>query len=135
VFGVIEATTTGTIGLGAVVAPLLIGLFGIRAALVATGVFLPVVTLLLWRQLLALDAAPVAKRRLELLRGIPIFAPLPPLSIERLAQALEPVELAAGSVLFQSGDTGDRFYVVESGELGVRPGHGHEGRASRRLGR
>jgi len=119
VFGVIEATTTGTIGLGAVVAPLLIGLFGIRAALVATGVFLPVVTLLLWRQLLALDAAPVAKRRLELLRGIPIFAPLPPLSIERLAQALEPVELAAGSVLFQSGDTGDRFYVVESGELGV----------------
>ena len=119
VFGVIESTTTGTIGLGAIVAPALIGLFGIRAALVATGVFLPVVTGLLWGQLLALDAAPVAKRRIELLRGIPIFAPLPPASIERLAQALKPVELAAGDVLFRSGDIGDRFYVVESGELGV----------------
>ena len=119
VFGVIESTTTGTIGLGAVIAPVLIGLFGIRTALVATGVFLPVVTGLLWRQLLALDATPVAKRRIELLRGIPIVAPLPPASIERLAQALEPVELAAGSVLFRSGDTGDRFYVVESGDLGV----------------
>lgn len=119
VFGVIESTTTGTIGLGAVLAPLLIALFGIRAALVATGVFLPVVTGLLWRQLLALDTGPVAKRRIELLRGIPIFAPLPPASIERLAQALEPVALPEGSVLFQIGDTGDRFYVLESGELGV----------------
>ena len=119
VFGVIESTTTGTIGLGAVVAPVLIGLFGIRAALVVTGVFLPVVTVLLWRQLLALDAAPVAKRRIELLGGIPIFAPLPPASVERLARALEPVELGAGGVLFRSGDIGDRFYVVESGELGV----------------
>jgi MFS family permease len=119
VFGVIEATTTGTIGLGAVVAPVLIALFGIRAALVAIGVFLPIVTGLLWRQLLALDAAPVARRRIGLLLGIPIFAPLPPASIERLAQALEPVELGAGDVLFRSGDTGDRFYIVESGELGI----------------
>ena len=119
VFGVIESATTGTMGLGAVVAPLLIGLFGIRAALVATGVFLPVVTGLLWGHLLALDAAPAGRRRIELLRSIPIFAPLPPASIERLAQALEPVELGAGSVLFASGDSGDRFYIVESGELGV----------------
>jgi predicted MFS family arabinose efflux permease len=114
VFGVIEATTTGTIGLGAVVAPVLIAVFGIRAALVVTGVFLPVVTGLLWGQLLALDAAPVARRRIGLVLGVPIFAPLPPATIERLAQALEPVELGAGSVLFRSGDIGDRFYIVES---------------------
>jgi predicted MFS family arabinose efflux permease len=119
VFGVIESAITGTIGLGAIIAPLLIGLFGIRAALVATGLFLPVVTGFLWRQLLALDTSPVARRGIELLRGIPIFAPLPPASIERLAEALAPVELAAGTVLFRSGDAGDRFYVVASGELAV----------------
>ena len=119
VFGVIESAITGTIGLGAIIAPLLIGLFGIRAALVATGLFLPIVTGLLWRQLLALDTSPVARRGIELLRGIPIFAPLPTASIERLAEALEPVELAAGTVLFRSGDAGDRFYVVASGELVV----------------
>jgi MFS family permease len=119
VFGVIESTTTGTIGLGAILAPLLIALFGIRATLLATGLFLPIVTGLLWRRLLTLDTPPAAKGWLDLLRAIPIFAPLPPPSIERLAQALEPLELAAGSVLFSTGDHGDRFYVVESGELVV----------------
>jgi predicted MFS family arabinose efflux permease len=119
VFGVIESTTTGTIGLGAVLAPLLIALFGIRVTLIATGLFLPVVTGLLWRRLLALDTPPAAKRLIELLQAIPIFAPLPPTSIERLAQALQPLQLTAGSVLFSAGDDGDRFYVVESGELGV----------------
>jgi MFS family permease len=119
VFGVIESTTTGTIGLGAILAPLLIALFGIRVTLLATGLFLPVVTGLLWRRLLTLDTPPAAKRWLDLLRSIPIFAPLPPASIERLAQALKPLELTAGSVLFSSGEHGDRFYVVESGELAV----------------
>jgi MFS family permease len=119
VFGVIESTTTGTIGLGAILAPLLIGLFGIRVTLLATGFFLPVVTGLLWRRLLTLDAVPVEKRWLELLEKIPIFAPLPAPGIERLAQALEPLALTAGSVLFSAGDAGDRFYIVESGELGV----------------
>jgi MFS family permease len=119
VFGVIESTTTGTIGLGAILAPLLIALFGIRVTLLATGLFLPIVTGLLWRRLLTLDTPRTTKRRLELLEAIPIFAPLPPTGIERLAQALEPVELTAGHVLFAAGDPGDRFYVIESGELGV----------------
>ncbi len=119
VFGVIESTTTGTIGLGAVLAPLLIALFGIRVTLIVTGLFLPIITGLLWRRLLALDSPGVAKRSIELLQAIPIFAPLPPAGIERLAQALEPITLMAGSVLFSAGDPGERFYVVDSGELGV----------------
>jgi MFS family permease len=119
VFGVIESTTTGTIGLGAILAPLLIALFGIRVTLHASGLFLPIITGLLWRRLLTLDKPPVAKRWRDLLQAIPIFAPLPPTGIERLAQALEPITLAAGSVLFSAGDAGDRFYIVESGELAV----------------
>jgi CRP-like cAMP-binding protein len=78
---------------------------------------LPVLTGLYWRRLAALDAPP--PEHLALLRAIPLFAPLPPPTLERLARALEPVDLAAGETLFAAGDAGDRFYVVESGELGV----------------
>jgi CRP-like cAMP-binding protein len=66
-----------------------------------------------------LDQKPVATERLELLRNIPIFAPLPPPTLERLAGALQPVTVTAGDVVFSAGEEGDRFYIVESGELAV----------------
>jgi MFS family permease len=117
VFGVFESLVAATIGLGAILAPLLIGLFGIRAALIATGMFLPILAGLLWRKLTALDIGdPV---HLELLRANPIFAPLPPPALERLARSVQPVQLAAGEVLFNAGDVGDRYYVIETGELVV----------------
>jgi predicted MFS family arabinose efflux permease len=117
VFGVFESMVAGTIGLGAILAPLLIALAGIRAALVVTGLFLPVLAGLLWRRLVSLDAGDPA--HLSLLRRLPIFAPLPPHALERLARSLEPVHVSAGTVLFNAGDEGDRFYVIESGELAV----------------
>ena len=70
-------------------------------------------------RLVSLDAGDPA--HLDLLRRLPIFAPLPPQALERLARSLQPVHLAAGAVLFQAGDEGDRFYVIESGELAVDP--------------
>jgi hypothetical protein len=117
VFGVMESVFAATMGLGAIAAPALIGLFGIRTALVVTGVFLPVLAGLLWRKLTALDAP--APAHLELLRSIPLFAPLAAPALERVARALEPVELTAGATLFAAGDRGDRFYVVEQGELAI----------------
>jgi hypothetical protein len=86
VFGILETLALGAIALGAALAPVLIGAVGTRPTLVVTGAFLPVVTALLWRQILALDDE-AAKRRpeVELLSGIPAFAPLPELSIEALA--------------------------------------------------
>jgi predicted MFS family arabinose efflux permease len=117
VFGVFESMVAGTIGLGAILAPLLIALAGIRAALVVTGLFLPVLAGLLWRRLVSLDAGDPA--HLSLLRRLPLFAPLPPHALERLARSLEPVHVSAGTVLFNAGDEGDRFYVIESGELAV----------------
>ncbi|MFL5955642.1 MAG: MFS transporter [Gaiellaceae bacterium] len=117
VFGVFESMVAATIGLGAILAPLLIAVVGIRAALIATGMFLPILAGLLWRKLTALDSGdPV---HLELLRANPIFAPLPPPALERLARAVEPVRLEAGAVLFQAGDAGDKYYVIETGELEV----------------
>jgi predicted MFS family arabinose efflux permease len=122
VFGVFESMVAGTIGLGAILAPLLIAVLGIRAALIATGLFLPVLAGLLWRRLVSLDAGDPA--HLDLLRRLPIFAPLPPQALERLARSLEPVHVAAGDVLFHAGDAGDRFYVIESGELAVELANG-----------
>jgi predicted MFS family arabinose efflux permease len=117
VFGVFESASSGAMGLGAILAPAVVALGGVRVALIATGALLPVLTGLYWRRLAALDAPP--PEHLALLRAIPLFAPLPPPTLERLARALEPVDRAAGETLFAAGDAGDRFYVVESGELGV----------------
>jgi MFS family permease len=117
VFGVFESMVAGTIGLGAILAPLLIAVAGIRVALVATGLFLPILAGLLWRRLVSLDSGDPA--HLQLLRSLPLFAPLPPQALERLARSLEPVHVAAGEVLFHAGDEGDRFYVIESGELAI----------------
>jgi hypothetical protein len=117
VFGVFESMVAGTIGLGAILAPLLVAVAGIRGALIVTGLFLPILAGLLWRRLVSLDAGDPA--HLELLRSLPLFARLPPQSLERLARSLEPVHLAAGAVLFNAGDEGDRFYVIASGELSV----------------
>jgi MFS family permease len=117
VFGVFESLVAATIGLGAIVAPLLVSLLGIRATLVVTGLFLPVLAALFWRRLAGLDAP--SPEHLDLLRSVPIFSALPPPALERLARSLEPVQLDAGSVLFSAGEEGDRFYIVERGQLAV----------------
>lgn len=48
-----------------------------------------------------------------------MFAPLSIAMKERLAAKLVPVSVAAGDVVIRAGDIGDRFYVVDDGELDV----------------
>ncbi len=120
VFGVLESTMAASVGIGSVLAPVLVGLFGARTALISTGALLPVLAALRWRQLQAIDeGAKVPQERVDALRRVPFIAPLPLRTIEGLAARLEPVELAAGQTLFERGDKGDRFYVVAAGELEV----------------
>jgi CRP-like cAMP-binding protein len=54
---------------------------------------------------------------LVLLRQVPLFAPLAPKSLERIAQQLVRIEVQAGDVLIHEGEEGDRFYVIESGQM------------------
>jgi MFS family permease len=132
VFGVLESVFLATIGIGAIVAPLLTSAFGARGALIAAGAALSAVVLLFWRRLGTVDApAPVPESELDLLRSIPLFAPLPPMTLEQLASQLSRVHVAAGDVVFRQDDHGDRFYVVDSGEVTVAP----EGRTSVSLAR
>jgi MFS family permease len=120
VFGVLESVFLATIGIGAILAPLLTSAFGARGALIAAGGGLSVLMLLFWRRLSGLDAATaVPESKFDLLRSIPIFAPLPLVTLEQLDSRLSRIHVAAGDVIFRQGDPGDRFYVIGEGEVTV----------------
>jgi MFS family permease len=131
VFGVLESLAVATIGIGAILAPLLVSAFGARQAMVATGALLPIVTALFWRRLTQIDQTSEPAEQLELLRSVPLFHPLPPATVEQLAASLVPVRVRAGEDVFRQGDSGDRFYVVGDGEVVVSV----DGRPVNRLGR
>ena len=136
VFGVLESLIVLTIALGGIAAPALVSGLGARGALLATGLVLPVMVVLTWRALQRIDAAAAATApataEIELLRGLPIFAPLPLPALERLAAHLEPVRVPAGTPVFAQGDTGDKFFIIGEGSVDVirdgevvsRPGPG-----------
>ena len=127
VLGLLEGVLLGSIGVGALLAPLLIELAGIRWALVATGALLPALAVLAARRLRSIDSRTAAPAELQLLQGVPTLAPLPVATLELLAGALTEVRLPAGAVVIREGESGDRFYVVDEGEVeieGKRFGHG-----------
>ena len=120
VLGLFEGYVAAMFGLGGIVAPLLLGAFGTRGALIVTGAILPVLTIATWRGTSRADAlAIVPERQLRLLRGVPMFQALPITVIEQLADSLTPLRLAAGDILMLQGEPGDRFVLVESGTLDV----------------
>jgi MFS family permease len=119
VFGAVQGLWVATIGIGAIVTPLLIAAVGIRGALMITGVFLPILATLFRGRLSQLDEVPVPERELALLHGIDLFAPLPAPILESLARALIPVRLKAGEELFRQGDIGDRYYIVADGVVEI----------------
>jgi len=119
VFGAVQALWVGGIGIGAIVAPLLIEALGVRGALIVTGALLPVLTILSHRRLAPLDEVPVPERELALLRGIEIFKPLPPPVLESLAGSLVRVRVESAREVFRQGEMGDRFYIVAEGEVEI----------------
>ena len=105
---------------GAILAPRLIHVIGVRWSLASVGALLPLITVATRIPLVRLDDTAVDRaRELELLRAIPIFAPLSPPVLEGLASRLVPVHAAVGETIVRQGESGDRFYVVDSGELEV----------------
>jgi CRP-like cAMP-binding protein len=119
VFGAVQGLWVATIGVGAIVAPLLIAAVDIRGALLITGALLPILAVLLRSRLTQLDDVPVPERELALLRGIDLFHPLPAPTLESLARALVPLRVQAGEEVFRQGDLGDRYYIVAEGEVEI----------------
>jgi MFS family permease len=120
VFGVLHSAFYFTGGIGAIVAPLLIDWLGVRSALIVTGAALPAVTIPAFGLLARIDqTVTVPSAELSRLRSIAMFAPLPAPTLESLASNLEQVEVPTGETIFRQGDAGDRFYIVDSGEVEI----------------
>jgi MFS family permease len=120
VLGLVWGLAMGGVALGSIAAPVLVAAIGPRAAFVAIGAILPLLTLLAWRRLVEIDrAVAVPAAELALVEGVPMFSPLPLAAKEHMAAALVPVPVAAGEVVIRAGEPGDRFYVVGEGELEV----------------
>lgn len=121
VFGVIQMLWLASVGVGAMVAPLLIDWLGLEGALIATGVFLPALVLLFGRKVAQIDAAAGVPDpdELRILASVPIFAPLPVMTLEHLASRLVPLRLEPDTVIIREGDAGDRFYIVAEGTVEV----------------
>ena len=119
VLGAMESILLASLGIGALLAPLLISIGGLRVALLAAGALLPVLVGLSWVALRRIDAGAEAPAATGVLAAIPIFAPLPLQTLERLASQLGEVRLPAGTLILRQGDPGDRFYVIAEGEVEI----------------
>ena len=118
-FGALDSLLLAAIGVGALLAPVLVSVIGTRAALAATGAVLPTVAVLSWRRLQAIDGRVRAPAGTDLLRRVPMLALLPETVLERLAEESQEVRVPAGEAVFREGDPGDRFYVIGSGEVEI----------------
>jgi MFS family permease len=119
-FGLQESLVSLTVGVGAVVASLLIDLTSVPVAMVAVGALCPILVAVAWRRLVQPDRdIGELDKEIGLLRRVPMFQPLPLPAIEQLARGLEPVHVPAGQAVFRQGDPADRFYVIETGAADV----------------
>jgi predicted MFS family arabinose efflux permease len=125
VFGVMYVGVLATIGVGSILAPLLIDVLGLQAAIAASGAVLPLAAALLFRRLSEMDARATVPDGLETLAAIPLFEPLPPTSLEKLARSAKRRQLPANTAVTTQGDTGETFYVVTNGSLRVTADGNH----------
>ena len=120
VFGVLESLTVGAIAIGGAIAAPMLAALGTRGGLLVAGLLLPGLALALLPRLAEIDRSALPpEAELALLRGIPLFAPLPAPVLEGLAGRLRPLAVAAGEPVVRQGEPGKRFYVVERGALRV----------------
>ena len=119
VLGVTWSLAMGGVALGSIAAPVLVDALGPRAAFVAVGCLLPLLSLGAYRSLVAIDNAVAPAPELELIEGVPMFAPLSVAAKERVAANLVPLSVSAGEDVIVAGELGDRFYIVGVGELEI----------------
>lgn len=120
VLGVLEGLYNISMGIGAVVTPLVILALGVRGTFVAAGLLLAALAALAIRPLGAAErGATIPGHSLDLARAVNLFRPLNGIVMERLAAAFRPLSLPAGSVIIRQGGEGERFYLVDSGRVSI----------------
>ena len=123
VVGTIESGKLLAEGLGSLLAPLLVELVGLRGALFTAGAVVPVLVVidLLTGGFRRIDRVAVGRVAiLDLIRRVPLFAPLRVDGLESVAAALIPTPARAGERVVRQDVRDDaRWYLVESGDFDI----------------
>lgn len=117
---VMESLKLVSEGMGALLAPGLVALFGARAAIAIAGIPLPLLMVVTWARVRKADDLAAGRGAIvALLHQVPIFRELDMASLEQLAANAAPTSFPAGSAIVTEGEPGDRFFVIESGQAQV----------------
>jgi MFS family permease len=118
VFAAVESAYWVAGAVGALSVPLIVAAFGVRGALVAIGAFLPLLVLLRFTALNRFESAvEIPERPYRVLRALPLFAPLPLVTVETVALRATEVRVRSGEVVITEGEPGEAFYAIEEGAL------------------
>ena len=119
VFGTLDSAYIGSMAIGAGVMPLLISLVGLQWGMALLGLFVTAMVIPAVPRMRRLDVTLRAPEGLPLVESVPMFAPLDRTALEGLARQLTTVEVAAGALVFDEGDEGDQFFIIESGAVQI----------------
>ena len=120
VLAAIELMVLVGVGIGSVVAPPLLDALGMSGTLGLLGGGLAALALGHSARFGRLDRTmPAPGPGLELIRSLPMFAPLSLAVTELVATELRPHHYPAGSVVIREGERGDEFHLVYDGSAAV----------------
>jgi len=115
--GVLETVCLVGIGLGAALAPAALTVADAQKVVLGAGLFLVAAAVAGWRAAALVDRRlPAPGPELALLRRLPIFTPLPLVTVEYLATRLGEARFEDGAVVIREGQPGALFYIVVEGE-------------------
>jgi MFS family permease len=115
--GVLETVALIGIGLGAALAPAVLTVTDVQGALVGAGLLLVIAAAAGWRATTVMDRGlRVPGPEVALLRGSPIFAPLPLVTVEYLATRVQEERFEPGATVIREGEPGSLYYVIIDGE-------------------
>ncbi|WP_457255405.1 MFS transporter [Pedococcus sp. P5_B7] len=119
VFGTLDSAYIASMAVGAGVMPLLIALVGLQWGMALLGLLVTAMVVPAVPRMRRLDLTLRAPEGLPLVESVPMFAPLDRTALEGLARQLTRVEVAAGALVFDEGEEGDQFFIIESGAVEI----------------
>jgi MFS family permease len=124
VFGAFFTLVLGAICLGSLVGAQLMAHVSLDVSLVLLAVVVPAACVACWPYVNRMDRQALQtlaglRPRITLLEALDIFSAAKRPTLERLAAALEEVEVPTGRDVVTQGDTADALWVVVSGEVAV----------------
>ena len=133
VLGVVWGLAMGAVALGSAVGAAAVGLLGANATFVLVGLVLPLLALVSYGRLRSIEASVPPAARLDVVEGVPIFAPLSLAAKEQVAAKLSEATFEPAQTVMRQGDDGDVFYIVARRRVDSHDGSGAAATARGRL--